>query len=115
MELCQEVSEVIWSNLPLYSGIVVVVICLVGLTSAVHATSESSYRLGLKFGHDEFQKCDTTCLNLDALGLDCQTNQHVDNVTSCNEGYAHIWLEKGQTEVATCILSGHTWDVSQES
>ena len=34
------------SNYTLYSGIVLIVICLVGLTSAVHATNESSFRFG---------------------------------------------------------------------
>jgi hypothetical protein len=74
-------------------------------------TSESSYNEGLKFGHDEYQKCNVTCLNLDALGLDCQTSPYVDNVTACNEGYTKAWIhEGGQTSVATCIISGHTWD-----
>lgn len=86
--------------------------CLTAQTA--YATNESSYKLGLKYGHDEFQKCDTACLNLDALGVECQTSPHVDNVTVCNDGYVHAWIhEGGHTLVAACIISGHTWDAGQ--
>lgn len=75
------------------------------------ATNESSYKLGFKYGHDAYQKCDTTCLNLDLLGVECQTSPYVDNVTACNDGYGHVWIhEGGQTSVARCIISGHAWD-----
>lgn len=75
-------------------------------------TSDNSYNEGLKFGHEEYQKCDTTCLNLNALGLECYTSSHVDNATACRNGFAKVWLQGGQTQqqVAMCILSGHTWD-----
>jgi hypothetical protein len=86
-------------------------LALVGGMQLAHATNESSYRLGLKFGHDEYQKCDTTCLNLDLVGAECQTSPYVDNVTACNDGYGHAWIhEGGKTSVAMCILSGHIWD-----
>ncbi|MFZ0514846.1 MAG: hypothetical protein WAM14_24805 [Candidatus Nitrosopolaris sp.] len=78
-----------------------------------YGTNESSYRLGLKYGYDKYQKCDTTCMNLDALGSECYTSPYVDNMTACNDGYAHAWIHEGQTQVATCILSGHNWDAGQ--
>lgn len=89
-----------------------IIIILMITPAVVYGTNESSYNEGLKFGHEEFQKCDTSCLNLNALGLDCQTNQQVDNVSACNEGYSKMWLQGGQTDrqVGMCILSGHTWD-----
>ena len=83
------------------------------LAPTAMATSESSYKMGLKYGHDEYQKCDRICLNLDLLGAECQTSSYVDNVTACNDGYGHVWIhEGGQTsvEVGKCIISGHNWD-----
>jgi hypothetical protein len=79
--------------------------------TVARGTNEDDYKLGLKFGHDEYQKCDRSCLNLDLLGADCQTNQKVDNTTACRDGYAKAWIhEGGQTSVGRCIISGHVWD-----
>lgn len=103
------------------------------------ATNEHNYKIGLKFGHEEYHQCYTThscatsenyytsgCEN---TGINLGPNpvpNHVDNKTACEHGYTHGWIHeclidggggscKPQPSPTTythteCIASGHSWE-----
>jgi hypothetical protein len=88
-----------------------------GFYQAVYATNESDYRWGFKSGEEIYQQCSryTTCTVEENLvsAVDCQLPYHgphwyrnghmlvqigpshsVDNVTACNDGYFHGWINE---------------------
>ena len=120
-------------------------IALVGFAlTAQHtafATNESSYRLGLKYGHDEYQQCYTAhnCdISENYYTPECESPvyigrphvpDYIDNRTACQDGYTHGWIQECLIDggggsckpqpnptkytYAECIASGHDWNAGQ--
>jgi len=116
---------------------------LTAQTGIAKATNEHDYRIGLKYGHEEYHQCYTThscdaSENYWSLGCDESFKfpdqgafKKIDNETACQHGYTHGWIQeclldggsgsgacKPQPDptkytYAKCIASGHDWDAGQ--